>query len=294
MTARRSLAVAVLLLATACTAPDPGPAGAPTPVDGAGRTEDARPPAVPRRTAAGRTASRPVADRPAWLGQRPLPLRPDGYGEVVPTPPELRDRRLPPPELPAAPLVGDGFRSHIEPVPDAIIQRSTWTSECPVTRAELRYVRVIFWGFDEQPHTGELLVHRTAAGPIVEVFEQLYRERFPIEDMHVVSPAELTAPPTGDGNNTTAFVCRPTRGSTSWSQHAYGLAVDVNPFHNPYVRGDLVLPELASAYTDRGWERPGMILDGGPVARAFASIGWEWGGHWTRPLDPMHFSASGR
>ena len=63
---------------------------------------------------------------------------------------------------------------------------------------------------------------------------------------------ELDAPPTGDGNNTGAFACRPTRGATSYSQHAYGLAIDVNPFQNPYVKGDLVLPELASSYLERG------------------------------------------
>ena len=84
----------------------------------------------------------------------------------------------------------------------------------------------------------------------------------------------LDAPPTGDGNNTAAYACRPTRGSTSWSAHAYGRAVDVNPFMNPYTRdgSDIVLPELASAYLDRSWRRPGMNLPGSVVNRAFAAV----------------------
>ncbi len=99
--------------------------------------------------------------------------------------------------------------------------------------------------------------------------------------------------PTGDGNNTGAFVCRPSRGTTSWSEHAYGRAVDINPFHNPYVKGEVVLPELASAYTDRDAARPGMIGAGDAATRAFQAIGWGWGGNWRSSRDYMHFSADG-
>ena len=84
------------------------------------------------------------------------------------------------------------------------------------------------------------------------------------------------------------------RGATLFSQHAYGLAVDVNPFQNPYLKGDLVLPELASSYRDRDRHRPGMILADDPVVRAFASIGWTWGGTWRSLKDLQHFSANGR
>jgi hypothetical protein len=83
------------------------------------------------------------------------------------------------------------------------------------------------------------------------------------------------------------------RGRKAWSQHAYGLAVDVNPFQNPYHRGDVVLPELATSYLDRGNVRPGMIRPDGPVVRAFASVGWKWGGDYRSLKDFMHFSANG-
>jgi hypothetical protein len=82
--------------------------------------------------------------------------------------------------------------------------------------------------------------------------------------------------------------------SDSWSQHAYGRAVDVNPFQNPYRKGERVLPELASAYLDRDEIRPGMILAGDPVTEAFAGIGWGWGGDWSTTDDWMHFSLNGR
>jgi hypothetical protein len=128
----------------------------------------------------------------------------------------------------------------------------------------------------------------------VSVFRELYRHRFPLEQVRLVTSTDLTAPPTGDGNDTTAYACRVTRGSTVWSAHAYGLAIDVNPFMNPYSKGDLVLPELASAYRDRSWRRPGMILPGDVVVRAFTRIGWTWGGTFQSLKDLQHFSANGQ
>jgi hypothetical protein len=170
----------------------------------------------------------------------------------------------------------------------------TYAEGCPVPLEDLRYVTVSFRGFDGEAHTGELVVHADEAEDIVGVFRQLFEAGFPIEEMRLATDADLAAPPTGDGNTTAAFVCRAVRGGTRFSAHASGLAIDVNPFQNPYVRGDgLVLPELASAYTDRSNVRPGMILDGGVVVRAFEAIGWHWGGRWDDPRDIMHFSATG-
>lgn len=70
-------------------------------------------------------------------------------------------------------------------------------------------------------------------------------------------------------------------GGSSYSQHAYGLAVDVNTFQNPYALDDLVILERASAYLAREQVRPGMVTADGPVVAAFESIGWAWGGAWS-------------
>ena len=230
----------------------------------------------------------------AWrVGAKPLPLRPDGFGKVLPTPAPLRDRRLPTVDrLPPPP--GGRFRSTVAAISPTIRARmgESWQPGCPVGLGDLRYVTVSFRGFDGRAHTGELVVNRRVAAQVVSVFARLYRARFPIEEMRLVTTADLHAHPTGDGNDTAAFVCRTARGQTRWSAHAYGLAIDVDPFQNPYRRGDLVLPELASAYLDRADRRPGMILPGGPVTTAFAAVGWTWGGTFRSPKDLMHFSAT--
>jgi hypothetical protein len=257
--------------------------------------------AVPACASAGTVGLRPAAapvaaartSAPAPVPARaPLPLRPDGYGVAQPTPSDLVDRRLPTRDLLPPPPDGR-FAATVEPVPDAVLARSTWRQECPVQRSDLSYVTVSFRGFDEAAHTGELLVHTRVADDVVSVFEELFAAGFPIEQMRVTSPTELDAAPTGDDNTSTAFVCRPIVGSASWSAHAGGLAVDVNPFQNPYRRGDLILPELATAYLDRGHVRPGMIFEDGPVVAAFDRIGWTWGGRWHSLLDLHHFSETG-
>ncbi|WP_370325143.1 M15 family metallopeptidase, partial [Euzebya sp.] len=256
-------------------------------------TAAAPPAATPTHTSTAPPLPHGVA-RPPWLGTRPLPLGPDGEALPQPTPPELVVRRIPTIDLLPPPPPGAPFASTIEPLSDEVVARSTWTPECPVGRDDLRYVTVSFWGFDERPHTGEMIVHASWAEEVVDIFGQLFDARYPIEEMRIVSAEELDGTPTGDGNDTTAFVCRPTRGSTNWSQHAYGLAVDVNPFINPYRRGDRILPELAGAYLDRAHERPGMLDETSVAVRAFDAIGWGWGGRWSSLIDYMHFSANGR
>ena len=231
--------------------------------------------------------------RPDWLGTRVLPLRDDGFGEVQPTPSKLGPRAFQTLDLLAGPA-GAGFEASIEPVPDNVVARSTWRDECPVALDQLRYLSIVHWGFDGDRHTGEMIVNVEVAEDVVWVFEQLYDAGFPIEQMRVIALEELDAPPTGDFNDTTSFVCRPVvTSSSTWSQHAYGLAVDINPFHNPYEKGDLVLPELASYYLDRTRAEPGMVVEGDIVTQAFAELGWGWGGNWNSLDDFMHFSRNG-
>ncbi|MBT8213611.1 MAG: M15 family metallopeptidase [Acidimicrobiia bacterium] len=229
---------------------------------------------------------------PDWLGQRPLPLGADGFGEIQPTPFELIDRRF----APSSYLRRGGatFESTVGPVPPEVLARSTWQDGCPVAAEDLSYLTVGFIGFDGASYVGEVIVNATAADAMVQVFRTMFETGFPIEEVRVIAPDELDAPPTGDGNVTTVFVCRPVTGGASWSQHAYGLAIDINPFHNPYVKGDLVLPELATVYTDRALGLPGMIIEGDSVVQAFDAIGWGWGGRWSTLTDPQHFSANGR
>jgi hypothetical protein len=277
--------VALLLLGIAGCSSSGHPVVAPTPTP--------EPTVVPSVTAGPVSPSASPSPRPAWVvGARPLPLRPDGFGEVLATPAVLRNRRLP--TLDVLPPPADGrFHSRISPITPSVRRKmgSTYKPGCPIPPAGLRYVTLVFHGFDGKPHTGELVVNAKAAESLVRVFRKLYALRFPIEQMQL--PASGASRPTGDGNDTVSFNCRVVRTSTKLSAHAYGLAIDVNPFQNPYHKGDLVLPELASAYLSRGWVRPGMLVAGSPAVQAFMKEGWTWGGTFRSLKDFQHFSLTG-
>lgn len=296
---------AALALAAALTACASDPASGPV-ADGTTAPAPAGPPA----SASSSTDSAPgnsdattptdAATRgPAYsdweVGASPLPLRPDGFGRMPATPPELRVRRLPTEDLLPPPPRGE-FRATIAPVTREIRERmgETWSPQCPVALTDLAHLTVSFRGFDGEAHTGELVVAEQEADGVVSVFEALFAADFPIEEMRLVTTADLEAAPTGDGNNTAGLVCRAARGTTSWSAHARGLAIDLNPFQNPYRKDDVVLPELARSYLDRDWRRPGMVLPGAVAVREFARIGWSWGGDWQSLQDYQHFTATGR
>jgi hypothetical protein len=172
---------------------------------------------------------------------------------------------------------------------------SSWHRGCPVPLSGLRYLRVGYYGFDKRPHVGEMVVGASAVPAAQAAFGTLFRARFPIRRMRLVDDYGASDYASIEADNTSAFNCRAVTGGSGWSQHAYGLAIDVNPIENPYVYKDGTTTHKASRpYLDRSRHRPGMAYHGGVLVRAFTDVGWGWGGDWPRPTDYQHFSANGR
>jgi hypothetical protein len=171
----------------------------------------------------------------------------------------------------------------------------SWHEGCPVGFQDLRLLRISLWGFDGKVHAGKLVVHRDVSRDVVAAFEALFEAAFPVRRMRLVDEYGGDDDRSMAANNTSAFNCRESTGHPGvWSEHSYGRAIDINPLNNPYVAGGTVLPPEGAAYADRSRQARGMIHDGDAVVRAFASIGWEWGGDWSSIKDYQHFSASGR
>jgi hypothetical protein len=190
------------------------------------------------------------------------------------------------------------FLSRITPIDEATRSRLSysWHAGCPVGLDDLRLLTLSYWGFDDHEHTGELVVHRDVAHDVVQVFGKLFEAAFPIERMRLVDAYRADDDRSMAADNTSAFNCRYATGHPGvWSEHAYGRAIDINPLLNPYVGSDgSVLPPGGSTYAHRSRTDAGMIHDGDVVVRAFAEIGWGWGGGWTSFQDYQHFSQSGR
>lgn len=184
------------------------------------------------------------------------------------------------------------FHATIAPISPAVEQEMvgvSWHEGCPVPISDLRMISMNYWGFDGQSHEGELVVNKAAAQPAVDAFRDLYNWRFPIRRMERVDAYGGSDDASMAADNTSAFNCRAITGGTSFSQHAYGYAIDINTIENPYVSGDTVEPPAGEAYLDRSDERPGMLINGSDEVRAFQNRGFTWGGHWKHPIDYQHF-----
>jgi len=171
-----------------------------------------------------------------------------------------------------------------------------WRPGCPVGLDDLRRVTITYVGFDGRSHRGALVVNRTVAAPVARAFGQLYAARFPIRRMLPIEAYGGDDFRSIEADNTSAFNCRSATGSSHWSEHAYGRAIDLDPLENPYVSGGRTSHAASRPYLDRAAvaRRRGVITAGGVVTRAFARIGWGWGGSWSGTRDYQHLSASGR
>ena len=171
---------------------------------------------------------------------------------------------------------------------------ASWHDGCPVDPSGLRMVTVSLVGFDGSEHSGQVVVNADVADEVVEVFRRLHAASFPVRKMKpIFTQAEYDDYETPD-DNSTGFSCRNAVNDSdtpSWSLHAYGHAIDINPIENPYVEGDRVIPSSGAAYTDRSDVRPGMAEPGGDVVQAFRAVGWGWGASFH---DYQHFSTTGR
>ncbi|MBA2298520.1 MAG: M15 family metallopeptidase [Actinobacteria bacterium] len=169
--------------------------------------------------------------------------------------------------------------------------RHSYRAGCPVAPVQLRLVRVSYWGFDARSREGAIVIARRLAPDVVTVFRTLWRAGFPIRRLRPVSAYRGSDDASMAADNTSGFNCRFVGGSSRWSLHAYGEAIDVNPVENPYVQGARVSPPAGRAYLNRGRLRRGMAVEGGVLVRAFASVGWKWGASFG---DYQHFSTTGR
>ena len=196
----------------------------------------------------------------------------------------------------ATAVAAAAFSFSAQPLPADVRERvigSSWHKGCPVALADLRYVRLTHRTFAGGPRKGELIVHRDAVPAVRRAFARLYRKRFPIRRMRLVDAYRASDYRSIEADNTSAFNCRRATGSTRWSEHAYGRAIDVNPIENPYVYADGTTSHRRSRpYLDRSRHRRGTAE--GRLVRAFHAQGWGWGGTWSPARDYQHVSASGR
>jgi hypothetical protein len=196
------------------------------------------------------------------------------------------------------------FHSSVKPLPNSVKTElkkgGYWHKGCPVGLSDLRVLTVTYRGFDGHNHSGQLVTNKNATAPLAKVFHRLYVIHFRIHHLSVDGTYGPRGKAVKDGDPSGSFECRqavpsPCSGGTgtgSWSNHAYGLAIDLNPVENPYVGCGMSRDPTAQSYRNRSRHRTGMVTPA--VVAAFRSVGWGWGGAWSgNTKDYMHFSFNG-
>ncbi|TCO79433.1 M15 family metallopeptidase [Marinisporobacter balticus] len=180
-----------------------------------------------------------------------------------------------------------------QPLPQNIIDKIkgiSWKKGAPATLESLAYVKVSYFGFDDKIHQGELIVHKEIAQEVTGIFKELYAAKFPIEKIKLIDEYGANDDLSMADNNTSSFCFREVEGSDGkLSKHSFGIAIDINPVQNPYIRKKKISPSEGEPYRDRLDIKKGMIVKDDVCYKAFKSRGWIWGGEWKTMKDYQHF-----
>ena len=193
----------------------------------------------------------------------------------------------------------DSFSATVTPIPRAMRTTMTgvsWHKGCPVGLGTLRLITSTHHLPAGGTATGQLIVHRDVAPAVKRILKRLWELDYPIAHMDPVDKYGGDDTASIEADNTSAFNCRTATGSSNWSNHAYGYAIDLNPIENPWIENGKVFHKASKPYIDRTQQKsPLEILPGDKVVKAFAAEGWGWGGAWSGgTLDTQHFSITGR
>lgn len=177
------------------------------------------------------------------------------------------------------------------------MEGKSFKEDCTIPREDLRYLRVLHWG-KEGATVGEMVCHRSVSRSLLEIFKELFREKYPIERMRLIDDYDGDDERSMAANNSSCFNFRRVPGKEKLSHHSLGIAVDINPFYNPYVRRDkegslICSPEGSQPYGDREKDFIYKIEEGDICVRTFVRYGFQWGGDWTTCKDYQHFSTTG-
>ncbi len=172
-----------------------------------------------------------------------------------------------------------------------MINGGSYHQGCPVALNSLRYIKLKYIGFDGAEHNGELVVNKAVANDVVNIFKKLYGIKYPIKKMELVSNYGGSDFKSIEADNTSAFNCRFVDGTTKWSNHSYGRAIDINPIENPYVsKSGHTSHKASKEFVPRTHAiSNAVILAGDSIVKIFKSYGWRWGGDWHCCKDYQHF-----
>ena len=173
------------------------------------------------------------------------------------------------------------------------IRGKSYKDNCTVPLSDLRYLHVLHIGFDNKTLEGEIICNKVIAEDLLEIFEALYEAGYEIEKIRLVDEYNADDESSMADNNSSAFNFRFISHTTKVSNHGLGLAIDINPLYNPYVKkvnGILnIEPANSMKYVDRTKKFDHKIDENDLAYQLFTAHGFEWGGSWNSLKDYQHF-----
>lgn len=166
--------------------------------------------------------------------------------------------------------------------------------ETKVNFGMLRHVVILYNNFEGSSVQGELVCNEAIAQDLLEIFRELYYAGYQFEEISLIDKYDADDTVSMEHNNTSCFNYRVVDDSTRLSNHAYGRAIDLNPFYNPYVvfkkdGSTYISPKGSEAYADRTSDFPYKIDENDLAYKLFIEHGFKWGGNWNSCKDYQHF-----
>ncbi|MFI3286651.1 MAG: M15 family metallopeptidase [Rikenellaceae bacterium] len=197
----------------------------------------------------------------------------------------------------AYPQPAEGFSS--EEISKMIFNRInglSYKDNCTVPLAELRYLRILHYDAHGEIAEGEIICNRKISEDLLYIFKELFDAKYRIESVRLIDEYEADDNLSMINNNSSSFNFRYIAGTTNLSKHSIGMAIDINPLYNPYVKesGDrlIVEPTESKEYVDRSGDFTYKIDTSDLCYKLFRKRGFEWGGEWLTVKDYQHFEKS--
>ena len=242
------------------------------------------------------------ADRNNMSQETPSPTNtPEATPQATEAPPPSpAPTATPEPTPEPTPVLSEADHFYYAPLTDAQKEYITGcsypdtTEKLAISYDDLVYLNVLHYDFEGNLAIGELICNVYIAEDLKEIFYELYLNKYPIESMKLIEEFDGDDTKSMEANNTSCFNYRVVDGSTNLSKHAYGVAIDINPFYNPYVvfKSDgsvYISPKGSEIYTDRSEEFPHKIDKDDLCYKLFIEHGFTWGGSWKSSKDYQHF-----
>lgn len=173
------------------------------------------------------------------------------------------------------------------------IDGKSYKKNCTVPLEDLRYLKLLHKTLSGETLQGELICNVKIAQTLIEIFEKLYAENYPIEKIRLVDEYNADDELSMSDNNSSCFNFRFVSNTNRISLHGYGLAVDINPLYNPYITfrngKKNIEPANAVEFEDRIKNFPYKITEDDFCYKLFTAHGFLWGGSWDDSKDYQHF-----